>query len=180
MLDLLGQVSAALAARGIAHALVGAAALAVHGISRSTFDVDLLATDPAVLRADAWRALERRGAAVEVRTGDDADPLAGVVRLSAPGQRTVDVIVGRHAWQGEIARRAVAISVGGADVPVALPADLILLKLYAGGPQDAWDVEQLVAASPDPEALASEVERGLSRLPADAAELWRRISRRGP
>jgi len=36
MLDLVVQVSAELASRGIAHAMIGAGALAVHGISRST------------------------------------------------------------------------------------------------------------------------------------------------
>jgi hypothetical protein len=123
-----------------------------------------------------WAATESRGIHVDVRSGDDADPLAGVVRLSAADQRTVDVVVGRHPWQAAVARRAVATRVGSASVPVAVPADLVLLKLYAGGPQDAWDVQQLLAAVPDAPTLSREVERGLASLPADAVELWRRIS----
>ncbi len=158
--------------------MIGAGALAVHGISRSTFDIDLFTTDRAALGAATWAALRGRGVTVDVRVGDDADPLAGVVRLAASGQRTVDVVVGRHPWQAAVARRAVATPVGGASVPVAAPADLIRLKLYAGGPQDAWDVQQLIAAVPDPIALVAEVERGLSDLPADAADLWRRIAAR--
>lgn len=176
MLDLAGQVSASLAARGVPHAMIGAGALAVHGISRSTFDLDLLVVDRSILRADAWSELAARGVSVEARTGDDADPLAGVVRLSAPGQRSVDVVVGRHAWQRDVLRRAVPSPVGDRPVPVAIPSDLVLLKLFAGGPQDAWDVQQLVGAAADRGELTAEVERGLGNLSAEARELWRRIA----
>lgn len=179
MLDLLVQVSVELAARGIPHAMIGAGALAVHGVSRSTFDVDLFTVDRTALHPGTWAALGARGVAVDVRAGDDADPLAGVVRLAASDQRTVDVVVGRHAWQAEIARRAIRASIAGASVPVAVPADLILLKLYAGGPQDAWDVQQLLASAPAVAALEAEVERGLVDLPADAVALWREIVARG-
>lgn len=176
MLELVAQVSTELAARGIPHALIGAGALAVHGISRSTFDLDLFTTSDAALRSETWAALSARGIAVDVRLGDPSDPLAGVVRLSAAGQRAVDVVVGRHGWQAGIAARAAPTAIAGASVPVAVPADLVLLKLFAGGPQDAWDVQQLLAAVPDPAALVAEVERGLSFLPPDAGALWRRIS----
>jgi hypothetical protein len=180
MLELLAQVSTELARRGIAHAMIGAGALAVHGIARSTFDVDLFTMDGAALSRATWAALEARGVLVDVRAGDDTDPLAGVVRLAAPDQRAVDVVVGRHPWQAAVARRALPAAVGAASVPVAVPADLILLKLYAGGPQDAWDVQQLLAASPDRTALVGEVEKGLPDLPADAVELWRTVSARHP
>ncbi len=178
MLDLLAQVSAELASRGISHALVGAGALAVHGIARSTFDVDLFTTDRATLRSDAWAALAARGVTVDVRLGDDADPLAGVVRLSAEGQRAVDVVVGRHAWQAGVARRARPTVIAGASIPVATVGDLVLLKLFAGGAQDAWDIQQLLGIAQDPAALSEEVQRELPHLPASAAEMWRRVTGR--
>ena len=46
---LLNAVVATLGAAHIRHALIGAGALASHGISRSTFDIDLFTTDPAAL-----------------------------------------------------------------------------------------------------------------------------------
>ncbi len=174
MLRLLERVTRLLAARGVEHALVGAGALAAHGVSRSTFDVDLLVTDRRVLDAQAWAELSAAGVQVDVRAGDDEDPLAGVVRLSEPGERSVDVVVGRHRWETEILHRARAASAPG-QVPVAAAADLVLLKLYAGGPQDAWDVEQLLAAS-DREAIGAAVLRVLPRLPPHAAALWRRVT----
>jgi hypothetical protein len=174
MLGLLGDVSRELTAHNLPYALIGAGALAVHGVSRSTFDLDLLVTDRTVLAAAFWAPLAGQGGDVDIRVGDDDDPLAGVVRLTRPGSRPVDVVVGRSAWQAEALGRASPRNLGELPVPVIAPADLILLKLFAGGPQDAWDVEQVLALLDRPTLVAA-VERQLSRLPAPAARLWRRI-----
>lgn len=80
---------------------------------------------------------------MDIRLGDSDDPLAGVVRIRRETDRDVDVVVGRHRWQDEALRRAIAI--GGQSFRVVDQADLILLKLYAGGSQDRWDIEQLLA-----------------------------------
>jgi len=172
VLDLLAEVSAHLAARGVAHALVGAGALAIHGVSRSTFDLDLLAVDGAVLEPAFWAAM---GAAqADVRRGEADDPLAGVVRLSRPGTRSVDLVVGRAGWQREALARARLAPLPGAPVPVVDRADLVLLKLFAGGPQDAWDIQQLLGAG-ERASLVGEVEARLGGLPAEASALWARI-----
>jgi hypothetical protein len=154
--------------------VIGAAAMAVHGIVRSTADLDVLVTDASCLDAAAWDSLRARGVDVDVKTGDAADPLAGVVRCRAAGEPPLDVVVGRAPWQRELLARAVTAHVGPLSVAVATPADLVLLKLYAGGPLDAWDVEQLLAAR-DRAALIAEVESRLAPLPDDARRLWRRI-----
>lgn len=180
MLELLAQVSATLTASRIPHALIGAGALAVHGISRATFDVDLLTTDPKALEPATWAPLRSGGVAVDVRRGDAADPLAGVVRLSMPNQRDVDVVVGRPGWQAGVPERAAAVSLGGRTIPVATPSDLVLLKLYAGSGRDAWDVDQLLDASADERALRAAVEAQLGWLPPDAAALWKAILARRP
>jgi hypothetical protein len=59
---------------------------------------------------------------------------------------------------------------------VVTPADLVLLKLHAGGPQDAWDVTQLLAAV-GADAVVPRVEAQLSRLPVEARALWDRVRR---
>lgn len=178
MLRLLRDISAFLAARSVPHALVGAAALAVHGVSRSTFDADLFTTDASVLSNSAWGALLERGVAVDVRVGDYGDPLAGIVRFSHAGQRSVDLVVGRGAWQKDVLARAKPLRLGEVELNVATPADLVLLKLFAGGPQDAWDIEQLLGVVGGREAVAAQVEATLPRLPPEAAALWGRIAPR--
>lgn len=174
MLSLLGAVADHLAARSVGHALIGAGALAAHGVSRSTSDLDLLTTAREVLDPGFWTELAV-ASPPDIRPGGADDPLAGVVRLSAPGARSVDLVVGRHAWQADVVRRARPVPLAGRSIPVATAPDLVLLKLFAGSPQDAWDVEQILAAG-DREAIASAVEAEISRLPDEAARLWKRIA----
>jgi hypothetical protein len=57
---------------------------------------------------------------------------------------------------------------------VVTPSDLIVLKLYAAGPQDAWDIIQLVTG-PERQSLIREVDGMLASLPEDSQKLWRRL-----
>jgi hypothetical protein len=173
-LSLLGLVSSELARAGISHALIGAAALALHGVSRSTHDLDLLAVEQSCLDPDSWAPLSLSGIAVEVRKGDLDDPLAGVVRFTGPAERPVDLVVGKARWQAAALARAERKIFADVDLPVLRAADLILAKLYAGGPQDAWDIAQLLAAGQG-ERLGAEVEEHIGELPTAAVDLWRRL-----
>jgi hypothetical protein len=160
--------------RGIPFAVVGAVAMAVHGVSRSTRDLDLLALSQECLETSFWESVRREGTDVRIRKGDRDDPLAGVVRFGGPGESPLDLVVGKSPWQAGILRRARLARIEGADVPVAAAADLILLKLYAGGPQDAWDIEQLLEG-PDRAALIAEVGAALTALPPEFRRLWARV-----
>jgi hypothetical protein len=165
---LLEQVTALLDASQVPHALIGAAALAAAGIARSTYDLDLLTLDTAVLNDTFWSQLRDDGASVDVRRGDHADPLAGIVRLSLASDRPVDVVVGRHEWQRRAIDRANRLPDGP---PIVTPVDLILLKLYAGGAQDLWDVRALLT-TPDGAAIACDVGRELEGLAVEMREKW--------
>jgi hypothetical protein len=171
--NLLDRVVERLSSTGIAHALIGAAALAAHGISRSTLDRDLLVTDIRVLDDGFWDALGSP-AAVDVRRGDADDPLAGIVRVTSAEERDVDVVVGREAWQREVVARAQRIGAG--PLAVVQRADLVLLKLYAGGLQDRWDIEQLLALDRR-EALVADVDERIEALPRESRELWFQLRR---
>jgi hypothetical protein len=171
---LLERVAVNLSEHEIPHALIGAAALAVHGVSRSTLDQDLLVQDRRVLDSRFWSALGG-GAIIDVRIGDAEDPLAGVVRINEGAERGVDVVVGRHRWQDDIIRRAVAI--GGHHPPVVQRADLILLKLYAGGSQDRWDIEQLLAVDSSTGTVAT-VDGRVESLPARCRDMWSTLRQR--
>jgi predicted nucleotidyltransferase len=173
--SLLEDVTAALDGIGARYALIGAGALAVHGIARSTFDLDLFTTDTASLDSATWETLATDSRVqLEVHRGDADDPLAGVVRLGIAGERDIDVVVGRWSWQTEAVERSRPVVVAGVRLPVVEPADLILFKLYAGGSQDFWDIEQLLAGA-DRQALVEEVRSRLERLPAECRRAWARI-----
>lgn len=146
-MTLLGRVVGTLVRHGIPHALIGAGALAVHGVSRSTLDQDLLATDTRVLDRTMWG--EWPGVEIDIR-------------------RAVDLVIGRGAWQDAILARATPVRIGAAD--------LVLLKLYAGGTQDKWDIEQLLAADSGG-AVRADVDARLQALPPAARTLWAKTFR---
>lgn len=167
-MTLLDRVAALLANHDVAHALIGAAALAVHGVSRSTLDQDLLVCDRRVLESGFWQQLAG-AASVDIRHGDSDDPLAGVVRISEDSERVVDVVVGRHQWQQGVLARST--NIGSHALPVAQRSDLILLKLFAGGSQDKWDIEQLLAIDSSRATLEA-VDAQISSLPAGSRAVW--------
>jgi hypothetical protein len=82
-------------------------------------------------------------------------------------------------WQREIVASAPRLSVGELSLPVAEPAGLIVLKLHAGGPKDAWDIRSLLEAVQDAGAVSFEVEKALHRLPSEAGRLWTRLRSEG-
>ncbi|HEV7671729.1 MAG TPA: hypothetical protein VGS22_24670 [Thermoanaerobaculia bacterium] len=169
-MSLLTQVAETLDAAGIPNALIGAMALAAYGVNRATADIDLLTTDSRCLSAELWADLKSRGVDFRIRKGDLSDPLAGVVRFSAEGESPLDVVVGKFTWQRRILERAEPLG----EHRVVRAADLILLKLYAGGPQDAWDIQQLLLASAS-EIWVQEVEIHLPDLPTAGSELWNKL-----
>jgi hypothetical protein len=68
----------------------------------------------------------------------------------------------------------VAARVAGVEAPAATAPDLIVLTLDAGGPQDAWDIVQLLGLGDA--SVAAEVRSRLGVLPADAREPWARLT----
>jgi hypothetical protein len=126
--------------RKIPFVLIGAVALAIHGVARFTADVDLLTTDQSVLERGFWASYQ--GPVPESRTGGGEDPLLGVVRFATMPQH--DLIVA----QSPGARLALdeAVSLEGLPCLVASPLALLALKAEAGAPQDAYDSRALLEA----------------------------------
>jgi hypothetical protein len=174
---LAARVAAVLDDHGIPYALIGAAALAARGVARSTFDIDFFTTAPEALDGTTWQLL-RADASVRmtVRRGDADDPLLGVVRIEADAERMVDLVVGRSEWQSAAVARAQRLKLAGAEWPVVMAADLVLFKLYAGGSQDCWDIDQLLTGD-DRDDLVREVDARVAALPAQARQLWERLAR---
>lgn len=155
----------------IAHALIGASALAARGVARSTYDIDLLTTDGRILEPALWQSLSSDRFRIDIRRGDADDPLGGVVRVEASSERPVDVILGKLAWQQRAVERAEIITGGP---PVVLARDLVLLKLYAGGPQDLWDIRELLR-QPGRSQLERDVLGDLAELSLEVRERWQSL-----
>ncbi len=173
-MTLFGAVSEFLAREDVPCAVIGASALAVHGVSRSTYDINLLAVSPRVLEKPFWEGLDAPSATIDIRHGDQSDPLRGVVRISQPEQRDVDIVVGRHQWQRDAIARAERARLLDKDVLVVCLADLILLKLFAGGGQDLWDIEQLLPSVGA--EMRAQVDKAIDVLPAESRAHWIRLT----
>jgi hypothetical protein len=154
---------------GVLCALIGGVALGAHGVARATLDIDLMVVDPVVLDSEFWSSLRSVGSP-EIRAGDVDDPLVGVVRLSG-GAQPIDVIVGRP-WTARMLERRMFIQVSGKRLPIVDRADLILLKLFAAGPQDLLDVQLLLAAEPGQRAA---VEDRLADAPQPVRITWEKL-----
>lgn len=169
----LARVVQVLQQRQIPFALIGAAAMAAHGVSRSTFDTDLFSVGASALDDGVWRALDADGIDVDVRRGDEDDPLLGVVRCTR-GDEAIDLVVGRSTWQREVIDRSTSTHVFSLDLPIVTVEDLILLKLYAGGIQDRWDIQQLLTSA-STTVVISDIDTRISRLPERCQELWSQL-----
>jgi hypothetical protein len=161
-----------LEARRVQSALIGGIALGAHGVARATLDVDLLVADRGVLVAAFWPPSPPWGA-LDIRHGDTDDPLVGVVRFAGSSE-PVDVIVGHSPWTVRILERRMFVEVSGHRLPIVDRTDLILLKLFAAGPQDLLDVRLLVAADP---TGREEIERRLNEAPARIRTVWNGLQR---
>lgn len=163
--EALRKVVTALDRLGVPHALIGGLAVAARGAVRATQDVDLIVALPVQEASSLERYLRDNGFHATFYRGAADDPVAGVVRLAIPvGDAEVkcDILFASREWQTGAVRNATPVDLGGFVVRVAQPADLFLLKLYAGGPQDLIDAAQLLK-------LQSPAER--ARWKATAAQL---------
>lgn len=158
-LALAKRVAAEAADLGIATAVIGAMALAVHGYVRATEDVDL---GVCTLFSPTLQGLRNRlrdlGLNVTLRSPDDDDPLDGVLVVQ-DGDALVEVV----NLRGRLGRAAVDNAEDlGEGLRCVRAADLVALKLYAGGRQSHHDVHALLDANPDIDL--AEVERTCGAL----------------
>lgn len=171
---LLARVAELLFEEKIEFVVIGASAMAVYGVSRSTHDVDLMTIDARALKAATWTVLESEGIEIDLKYGDIQDPLRGVVRFEAQNQRPVDLIVGHGGWQAGIFDHVGRAVFEGVELPVVGQVNLILLKIYAGGPQDLWDIRQLLDCDQSSE-LQLLVSAAVDKLPADLRRTWSKV-----
>lgn len=126
--------------------VVGAHALAVHGVPRATADLDLFVAADKANAKRVWQALAAFGApldALGITVAELAQPDL-VAQLGVPPYR-IDVLTGltgvrfKDAWS----RRQETTFEGLARVPVISREDLIRNKRATGRTRDLADIEAL-------------------------------------
>lgn len=145
--EALRKVVTALDRLGVPYALIGGLALAARGAVRATQDVDLIVAIPIREAPSLERSLRESGFKSRFHRGVADDPIAGVIRLAVPvagAEVKCDILFASLPWQTRTVTNATPVNLGNFVVRVAQPAELFLLKLYAGGPQDLLDAAQLL------------------------------------
>ena len=130
--------------------VVGAYAVAVHGLPRATGDLDIWIRPSRSNASRVWRALARFGAPMtELRESDLLAPSV-VVQIGVEPRR-IDIMTGIDGVDFETAwANRTEVLVEDVQVPVLSRADLIRNKKAVGRPQDLADVARLEAESPPP------------------------------
>ncbi|MCL5966745.1 MAG: hypothetical protein M1550_06025 [Deltaproteobacteria bacterium] len=123
--------------------LVGAYALAVHGIPRATGDIDLWIHRSEDNSRRVWQALANFGAPLAGRTAEELQTPDVVFQVGVPPNRidiltSLDGVAFDEAWP---ARTEVIID--GIRVPVIGRGHFIRNKKAVGRPQDLADVARL-------------------------------------
>jgi hypothetical protein len=136
----------ALADEGVEYLVVGAYAVAGHGIPRATGDIDLWVRPTAENAARLWQALERFGAPRSRVTPETFTQPDVVYQIGLPPHRidfltSIDGVLFEDAWP----ERYVS-DVGGLAVPMLSRRHLIANKRATGRPQDLADIARLEAA----------------------------------
>jgi hypothetical protein len=139
------EMLSALSAAGVDFIIVGAHALAAHGVPRATGDIDIWVRPTAENAERVLRALVAFGAPLFDLTQKDLEASDTVFQIGVPPGR-IDILTGisgvlfDDAWGNRL-----TLNLPGVSHPVAVlsKADFITNKRSAGRPKDLLDLELL-------------------------------------
>lgn len=133
---------------GVDYAVVGALALAVHGVPRATTDIDLMVQPDQLeraMRAAAEVGYRLPAEPIRFRSGIE---LQRVTKVVGRDHLTLDLLLVTDALEPMWASRHTVASDEG-SIRVITREALIEMKAAAGRPQDLVDIERLRSADDD-------------------------------
>ena len=137
------EMLSALSEAGAEFLIVGAHALAAHGIVRATGDIDIWVRPTQENAERVMRALVKFGAPLLDLTIEDLTKADTVFQIGVDPSR-VDILSGisgvafDDAW-----KRRLVLNIEGARVPVLSRVDFVTNKRASGRPKDLLDLELL-------------------------------------
>src|SRR5437870_80026 len=125
--------------------LVGAYAVAAHGLPRATGDIDLWIQCSNENARRVWRALDKFGAPLSNFTENDLTKPGNVIQIGVTPRR-IDILTGITGVKFDEAQAGqLLINLEGLTIPVIGRSHLIQNKNAVGRPQDKADVARLEA-----------------------------------
>ncbi len=137
------DILSAFNAERVEYLLVGAYALAAHGLPRAPGDIDLWIRPSAENADGVWHALERFGAPLDQLSVADLTTPDIVVQIGVSPRR-IDVLTSIDGVEFDAAwPERVLVRVDELEVPVISRRHLVANKRATGRPQDLADVARL-------------------------------------
>lgn len=133
---------------GVDYLVVGAYAMAVHGVPRATGDIDIFVSPTMENSAKVFRSLERFGAPLAgIQNQDFSQP--GIVLQIGVAPCRIDLLTQIDGVTFEDARKGeVSMNIDGLKIPFLGLAELKQNKLATGRVRDRLDVELLEEVRP--------------------------------
>ena len=129
--------------------LVGAYAVAAHGIPRATGDIDLWIRPTAKNAEAVWNALEKFGAALSHFSPADLEKPDLVFQFGVAPRR-IDLMTSIEGVEFDAAwAERVSFTIDALEVPTISLRHLIINKRATGRPQDIADASRLSESSVD-------------------------------
>lgn len=139
------EMLSALSGAGVDYLVVGAHALAAHGVPRATGDLDIWVRPTPDNAERVWTALQRFGAPLdELELADLSSP--GVVFQIGVAPNRIDLLTSitgvrfDEAWPNRI-----QVTVSGHEVPTIGRDEFVRNKRAVGRPRDLADIAELEA-----------------------------------
>lgn len=140
------EMLAALSAVDAEYLVVGAHALAAHGVPRATGDLEIWVRPTAANADRVWRALVEFGAPLHELTAEDLTRPDVVFQIGIVPRR-IDLLTSIEGVDFEAAwKNRTRVEIAGMEVPVLGRAELIRNKRAVGRARDLADIEDLAEA----------------------------------
>ncbi len=130
--------------------IIGGLAVSVHGRPRTTLDADVTISLDIGELPRVVAAASRCGFTPRI---EDPEPFVRRTRV-LPLRRVedgwdVDLVFAGSPYELEAIGRARSVAIGGSDLPVISPEDLLIHKILAGRPRDVEDAASVVLRQGD-------------------------------
>ena len=157
--------------------LFGAQAAILYGAARLTADVDITVSLRDHSLTELISALKQAGFDTRISDAEQfAEQNRVLLLVHAPSRMPIDIIIAGPGPEEAILARRRKLSVGGIQIPVACPEDLIVMKLLAGRSKDLDDISSMLVTLL-PELDLALIERFLQEFESalDRNDLWTQL-----
>lgn len=179
--ELLRALGPVLAAHGRWY-LFGAQAVTVFGVPRLSADVDVTLKLGADTPEQLVGALRAAGFSLRIDDPEFVRRTRVLPCVHDASGMPLDIVLAASGLEDEFLERARVVDLGGVEVPVISPEDLVIAKLLAGRPKDIEDARGVVHAQAA-QMDSARVERVLGLLEealgqSDLLPVWRSLRAR--